>query len=89
MWVPVLAENPGGCSDPLDHAVVVVGFGTTEDGQDYWLVKNSWGVRWGEQGFFRCVWLREGKIKPKPALPRLCPMSGQAGASRASSGALA
>lgn len=51
----VCAENPGGCSDPLDHAVVVVGLGTTEDGQDYWLVKNSWGVRWGEQGFFKCV----------------------------------
>ena len=48
-----VAGNPGGCSDPLDHAVVVVGLGTTEDGQDYWLVKNSWGVKWGEQGFFK------------------------------------
>ena len=28
--------------DELDHAVIVSGFGTTEDGQDYWLMKNTW-----------------------------------------------
>ena len=37
-----------------DHAVLVVGYGR-EAGKDYWLIKNSWGVNWGDHGFAKVV----------------------------------
>ena len=41
------------CGTSIDHAVCVVGYGTTLDGIDFWLVRNSWGSSWGMQGYFQ------------------------------------
>ena len=55
----------------LDHAVMITGYGTTDDGQDYWIIKNSWGPGWGRDGY---IWLPRGENHCGIGLEAFVPM---------------
>lgn len=51
-------DNSCRCSEiqTVNHAATIVGFGIDEFSEpckEYWVIKNSWGAQWGEEGFFR------------------------------------
>jgi len=58
------SDETGGACHPykFDHAIQLNGWGTDENGTDYWIGRNSWGTYWGEHGFFRIV--RGGAYNP-------------------------
>jgi cathepsin L len=57
-------DEPACCTNcqqsDLDHGVLVVGYGT-EDGKDYWLVKNSWNAGWGDNGYIKMLRNADGQ----------------------------
>jgi len=44
------------CGDNVDHAIQLTGYNSGQGG--YWVVRNSWGASWGENGF---IWLQYGQ----------------------------
>lgn len=48
-----ILDNTQGCNE-TNHVVALVGYGVdAKSGQEYYLAKNSWGRRWGEDGYAR------------------------------------
>lgn len=48
-------DEPNCISSKIDHGVGCIGYGS-EDGTKYWIVRNSWGTSWGENGYIRMLW---------------------------------
>jgi C1A family cysteine protease len=51
--------SSGLCGTKIDHGVTAVGYGKTESGVEFYIVRNSWGANWGELGYIR-LGIQEG-----------------------------
>jgi C1A family cysteine protease len=65
------------CGTEVNHAVLLIGYGT-DNGEDYWLLKNSFGASWGEKGYFKILRTKEkgvagicGILSPHSSYPNV------------------
>jgi len=64
------------CGTNLDHAVLLVGYGTDADsGVEYYTMKNSWGSSWGDEGYMKMAIVGNGPgicgVQMQPAYPTM------------------
>lgn len=43
----------GDCNDEIDRGMLLVGYGKADDGTKYWILKNTLGAGWGDNGFMK------------------------------------
>lgn len=55
LYTSGIYEEPECSTQSLDHGVGCVGYGT-DGATAYWIIKNSWGTTWGEEGYIRMLW---------------------------------
>ena len=55
----IFDAEPEDCDTTANHFALLVGYGSDKYEGDYWIIKNSWGEDWGEEGYARIA-IREG-----------------------------
>ena len=70
--------DPEDCGTDLNHAVAIVGYSNKSGETPYWIVRNSWGTKWGEDGYMRLK-ITDGNgscgINLRPSFPNIHYMS--------------